>query len=152
MLLCQQDRQPLPLATLKTESCPQISAHDLITMCRLETHNLPRDVGVAEPGSSLLFNRNLLKNKKRVRPKAFVVDIRSTEEFRLGHVPGSVNISCDGSALQPDGSLVQTPATQKLKSVPRGRVVCVVGNKGEAAPIVSGEGGEGCGGEQVGGG
>lgn len=109
-------------------------------MCRLESNYLPRDGGVAESDSSLLFNRSISKSRKKIRPKAVVVDIRCNEEFRSGHVPNSINLPHD-AAIQPNGSLTPTAAAQKLKSVPRGRVVCVVGNKGETAPIVSeGEG------------
>ena len=71
-----------------------------------------------------------------------MVDIRSNEEFRFGHVPHSVNISHD-LAFQPDGSLTPSQAASNLLAVPQGRTVCVVGNKGETGPIVS----EGCGGE-----
>lgn len=88
---------------------------------------------------SLLLHRNTAKTKKKVRPKAFVVDIRPNEEFRLGHVPHSINIPHDAAFL-PDGSLVPSQGASALMAVPHGRIVCVVGNKGEAAPIVSGRG------------
>ena len=82
----------------------------------------------------MLFRRNLTKSKRRT---AIVVDIRTNEEFRAGHVPNSINIPAD-SAFQADGTLVPSPAAQKLANTPRGRVICVVGNKGESAPRVSG--------------
>lgn len=86
-------RQPLPLSTLKSESCPQISAHDVITLCRLETSalhygNKPIRDSPSRGGANPLLTRG----GKRARQKAIVVDIRSQEEFRLGHVPGSINI------------------------------------------------------------
>jgi len=76
----------------------------------------------------------LSKLSKKLR-KAMVIDIRSNEEFRQGHVPYSLNIP-HNSAFLPDGSLSSNTAANSLSSN-RGRVIAVVGNKGESAPIVS---------------
>ena len=132
-----------------------MSAHDLITLCRLEPQNQTYSAPKATTQSSHSDNRgsdnggsvnrdfdgNILlfktpaKSKSAARPKAVVVDIRSYEEFRLGHTPGAISVPHDTTFL-PDGSLV-SQASAKLKNIPRGRVIIVVGGKGEAAPTVS---------------
>ena len=68
--------------------------------------------------------------------KAVVVDIRSQEEFRLGHVPSSISLP-QSQAFQPDGSLSPSKSSITLSGLPKGRVIIVIGSKGEAGPVVS---------------
>ena len=151
------------MPTLRTESCPQISAHDLISLCRLEPQTQlygrvskstqqqgsSSNKGSSNKGSSnkgsntgsivmdgnLLLNRTPTKTGKKSR-RAMVIDIRSNEEFRLGHVQYSISIP-HSSAFLPDGSLNPGTAASTLGANYRSRVIVVVGNKGESAPIVS---------------
>lgn len=130
-----QRRGSLPLATLKAEQCPQISAHDLIMLCRLESQavgyeNLPRT-----NDSDLFRKKGGVRGPKKSRQKAVVVDIRTTEEFRLGHIPNSISIP-ETLAFQADGSLVQTQSTLTLTTLPKGRVIIVVGGKKENVAVV----------------
>ncbi len=147
------------MQVLKSESSPQISAHDLIGLCRLEPQtqlydrvvksdsqhdagkggkdnsgNKSGNAGGVVMDGSLLLNKTPTKSGKKSR-KPLVIDIRPNEEFRLGHVPNSINIP-HGSAFSPDGSLTSNAVATTLANV-RGRVMIVVGNKGESAPIVS---------------
>ena len=115
------------------EACPQVSAHDLIMMCGLESqalgyHNLQK-IGDSDP----FRKKGGVRGAKKSRLKARVVDIRSNEEFCLGHVPNSKNIP-ESVAFQADGSL--NPSLS-LGAVPKGRVVVVVGGKKEKEPVVS---------------
>lgn len=57
------------------------------------------------------------------------------DRFRLGHVPGSLNLPKQ-HAFQPDGSLTPSASSSNLSSVRSSRVVIVVANKGESGPVV----------------
>lgn len=57
------------------------------------------------------------------------------DRFRLGHVPGSLNLPKQ-HAFQPDGSLTPSTSSSNLSSVRSSRVVIVVANKGESGPVV----------------
>ena len=138
----------MPLATLKKEACPQISSYDFIVLCQLESF-IPntlvtwKDKDFAPSDSGSLLLRRVITSasgaRKRARPKGFVVDIRSNEEFRQGHVPNSINIPHD-SAFLADGSLAPCKAAATLSSA-GGKILCIVGNKGDAAAaVVSGWG------------
>lgn len=78
-----QRRGSLPLTTLKTESSLQISAHDLIVLCRLESHAIGYSGSQpsAVPPSGSLLMRGRSKERGRTRQKAVVVDIRPQEEY-----------------------------------------------------------------------
>ena len=136
----------MPLATLKSEACPQISSYDFIVLCQLESF-LPNTLvswkgkdSTPSAHSSLLLQRNLVSGgggKKKSRPKGFVVDIRSNEEFRQGHVPNSISLPHD-VAFAADGSLAPSKAAVALSAV-GGKILCVVGNKGDAAAAIVSE-------------
>lgn len=81
-----QKREPLSLATLKSESCPQISAHDLITLCQLETQALgygSKPTGEDPSLNPLRAHTPPSPSRKKQRQKAVVVDIRPLEEYPL---------------------------------------------------------------------
>ncbi|XP_078532731.1 TBC domain-containing protein kinase-like protein isoform X1 [Lissotriton helveticus] len=101
-------REPIKLSELKAEQSPRISAEDLIDLCELTGP------------------KAILKKSKSSKPKLLVVDIRNSEDFNRGHIPGSINIPY-GSAFNAEGELVQCPSTATLQSF-RGRVIVVVGN------------------------
>ena len=128
-----QRREALPLATLKLEACPQISAHDLIVMCGLESQALGYNNLQKINDSDPFRKKGGVRGAKKSHLKARVVDIRSSEEFRLGHVLTSKNIP-ESAAFQADGSL--NPSLS-LGAVPKGRVIVVVGGKKEKEPVVS---------------
>lgn len=77
-----------------------------------------------------------VRGPKKSRQKAVVVDIRTTEDFRLGHVPNSISIP-EMSAFQPDGSLHPSPAVLTLGTIPKGHVIIVMGGKKENVAVVS---------------
>ena len=131
-----QCRESLPLATLKMEACPQISTHDLIIMGRLESQalgyeNLPK-IDESDP----FRKKGGVRGVKKSRLKAVVVDIRSPEEFRLGHLPHSISLP-ENYAFQADGSLNPSQSALTLGTIPKGRVIVVVGGKKEVEPVVS---------------
>jgi len=68
---------PIPVAELQAELCPRISAADLL---------------------------DLLQRKKQM---LMTVDIRTTEEYSRGTVPGSVHIPWSSGSV-PDMSTLQT--------------------------------------------
>ncbi|XP_069487029.1 TBC domain-containing protein kinase-like protein isoform X1 [Ambystoma mexicanum] len=104
-------REPIKLSELKSELSPRISAEDLIDLCELS-------------GPSHV--KALTKKTKSSKPKLLVVDIRNSEDFNRGHIPGSINIPF-GSAFTAERELVQCPATAMLQSF-KGRVIVVVGH------------------------
>nr|XP_019956730.1 PREDICTED: TBC domain-containing protein kinase-like protein [Paralichthys olivaceus] len=98
-------REPLALCDLKKEVSPRVSAEDLIDLCELS---------LAGP----------TKRTKAGKPKIIAVDIRNVEDFSKGHISGSINIPSN-TAFNPDGELVQCPATGVLQNY-RGRVIVVI--------------------------
>ena len=138
-LLSSVQRRPfLPLPTLKEESCPQISAHDLVTLCRLESHalNYNNHTTFNSTHDNPLLLRGGARGVKRSRQKAIIVDIRQQDEYRQGHVINSINVP-QLQAFQADGSLSPSQSTSALGRIPRGRVIIVMGSKGDAGPVVS---------------
>ena len=78
---------PVPVPELQSELCPRISASDLV---------------------------ELLQMKK---PKILTVDIRSTEEYSRGTVPGSIHIPWPSTSNPDLGSL----------HAHKGRIIVVIG-------------------------
>ena len=89
-----QRKTPLPLDTLRMESSPQISAHDLITVCKLTSHALcyadhappPR----RDPANPLLWRRvkdgpggggGVGGGGGGGRKDTVILDIRNQEEY-----------------------------------------------------------------------
>jgi len=110
---------------MRQESCLRISAADLIKLGRLEPLGF-------HSNSQSNHGDGLLRSGKGKRGKAVVVDIRSPEEFRQGHVTGSLSVSQEFAA---DGSL--SPGQVSLTRVPRGRVLVVLGAQADTGPVVS---------------
>ena len=109
-----------------------------MTLCRLESHTLNYD---NQPTFNPAHNNPLLlrggaRGVKRSRQKAVIVDIRPQEEYRQGHVINSLNVP-QLQAFQPDGSLSHSQSSSTLSRIPRGRVIIVVGSKGDTGPVVS---------------
>ena len=92
----RQLREPLSLDVLRQESCPHISAHDVIALCGLEYHALGYGGGARESGpthslrnpSSPLQRRAEVGRRRgksgkggRKGRKGVLVDIRSQEEY-----------------------------------------------------------------------
>jgi len=108
---------PLDAATLKCETCPRISAEDVI------------DIGG--------FRQQLSRPEDRPlnhRPKILVVDIRSEEEFFRGCVESSVNIPFE-SAFAPDGTFEPSPNVITLEHHKGKSVVAIVGGELLAASL-----------------
>ncbi|XP_022084474.1 TBC domain-containing protein kinase-like protein [Acanthaster planci] len=116
--LSELSREPLSLAELKTEVSPRISAEDLLELCDLKPGSTP--------GS-----RSPTKKNRASRPLILTVDVRSSEDFVRGNIPGSVNIPFN-QAFSPEGDLVLCKAVTLLNNH-KGRVVVVVGNRGKNA-------------------
>ncbi len=130
-----QCRQPLPLDTLRVESCPRISAHDLIILARLEPQTLGYSGNLTSDPirDNPLMARGGARGTKKSRQRAVILDIRPIDEFRAGHVINSLNVPQE-TAFLADGSL--SPSQTQLGRVPRGRVLVVVGSKGNTGPVV----------------
>lgn len=103
-------REPVDLSELKTEVSPRISAEDLIDLCEL---------------TGPIYSKTPPKKTKSGKPKLLVVDIRSSEDFNRGHIPGSINIPFI-SAFSPEGELIQCSAAATLQSF-RGRAIVIAG-------------------------
>ncbi|XP_063775322.1 TBC domain-containing protein kinase-like protein isoform X2 [Pseudophryne corroboree] len=103
-------REPIKLTELKSEVSPRISAEDLIDLCEL---TVPSHAKASS------------KKTKSSKPKLLVVDIRQSEDFNRGHIPGSINMPF-GSAFTTDGELVPGPASATLQSF-KGKVIVSVG-------------------------
>ncbi|XP_033632187.1 TBC domain-containing protein kinase-like protein [Asterias rubens] len=116
--LSELSREPLSLEELKSEVSPRISAEDLLELCDLKPG--------AVPGS-----RSPTKKTKSSRPVIMCVDVRSSEEFVRGNIPGSLNIPFN-QAFSPEGDLVPCKAVTLIFNH-KGRVVVVVGNRGKNA-------------------
>ncbi|XP_033118015.1 TBC domain-containing protein kinase-like protein [Anneissia japonica] len=108
-------REAMTLQELKSEKSPRISAEDLLELCGLR--------GMA--------SRSPTKKTKSGKPMILIVDVRSSEDFARGQIPGSYNIPFD-SAFSPEGDLVQCPAVTALHQH-KGRVIVIVGNRGKNA-------------------
>ncbi|KAM8940080.1 TBC domain-containing protein kinase-like protein [Pelodytes ibericus] len=104
-------REPIKLSELKAEVSPRISAEDLIDLCELTVSSYPKAAS---------------KKSKSSKPKLLVVDIRNSEDFNRGHIPGSMNMPF-GSAFTVEGDLVQCPVSATLQSF-KGKVVVIVGH------------------------
>ena len=61
---------PITIAELKSETCPRISAEDLIELCELRGPS---------PSASPV------KHSKSGKPKIVVIDVRGQEEYPLQH-------------------------------------------------------------------
>ncbi|XP_072171396.1 TBC domain-containing protein kinase-like protein [Diadema setosum] len=110
-------REALSLSELKSEVAPRISAEDLLELCDL--------AGSKNSHSPTKKNRN----SKAVM---LIIDIRSSEDFSRGMIPGSINIPFN-TAFSPEGDLNPCPAVTKLYNH-RNRVITVVGHRGKNAP------------------
>ncbi|XP_066429997.1 TBC domain-containing protein kinase-like protein [Eleutherodactylus coqui] len=104
-------RELIKLSELKSEVSPRISAEDLIDLCELTVPS---------------HAKGPTKKTKSSKPKLLVVDIRNSEDFNRGHIPGSINMPY-GSAFTADGELVPGPASATLQSF-KGKVIVSVGH------------------------
>ncbi|KAM9329778.1 TBC domain-containing protein kinase-like protein isoform 2-T2 [Gastrophryne carolinensis] len=104
-------REPIKLNELKAEVSPRISAEDLIDLCELTVPS---------------HTKTNVKKTKSSKPKLLVVDIRNSEDFNRGHIPGSINMPF-GCAFTTDGELVPGPASATLQSF-KGKVIVSVGH------------------------
>ncbi|KAG8179024.1 hypothetical protein JTE90_011971 [Oedothorax gibbosus] len=94
--------EPLPIAELKSEVCPRISAEDLVELLDLS------------PDS---------KNKTRSQSiKIVVIDIRSNEEYNNGALQRSLNIPY-ATAFTQDGLL-----DASVNFCSKGKIITVIGN------------------------
>nr|XP_002132164.1 TBC domain-containing protein kinase-like protein [Ciona intestinalis] len=96
----------IPLSELKQEVCCRISADDLIQLCELKGSN---------------NSKTPAKATKSGKPRIFIIDIRSSDEFSRGCVPGSFNFP-----LAPNKSI---PQLVQMISKQSPKVVVVIGNK-----------------------
>ncbi|ELU03407.1 hypothetical protein CAPTEDRAFT_220004 [Capitella teleta] len=107
---------PVPLEDLRAQKCPFISAEDLIQLGELM-------------GSSL--TKSPTKKSASGKPLIIILDIRPTEDYLRGCVPGSINIPFD-TAFNSDGDFLPSPAVTKL-NVHKTQVKVVVGSRDRSA-------------------
>ncbi|CAG0915447.1 unnamed protein product [Notodromas monacha] len=107
----------LPLASLKSEKCPRISAKDLLDL--LNWHMGSPETPTS-PGES---------PKTKVLP----VDVRPKEEFQKGCVPGSVNIPLQ--VVLDFEQNVTTSTEFDVLFAARGKIIVVVGNRGNSGAV-----------------
>ncbi|XP_071848772.1 TBC domain-containing protein kinase-like protein [Apostichopus japonicus] len=110
-------REPLSLEELQAERCPRISAEDLLELCGL---------------TGIENSRSPTRKSKSSKPIILILDIRNSEDFSRGHIPSSINMPFN-QAFAPEGDLVPCHGVTQLNSH-KGRVVVVVGNRGNNAP------------------
>ncbi|XP_014670716.1 PREDICTED: LOW QUALITY PROTEIN: TBC domain-containing protein kinase-like protein [Priapulus caudatus] len=124
-------KDALPLADSEGERCAPVSARDLFEpWCGSRPPRPPP----ADPPPA----RSTIQHP--ARPGALpvlVIDVRLSEDYLRGTVPGAVNIPF-ASAFSPDGGLVSSSAVSQLYAH-RGRLVVVVGNRGNHAAQFAGE-------------
>jgi len=80
-----QLREPLPLSALRQESCPHISAHDLITLCRLEYQALGYGGGARSDDSTHLVNplmRRVKEGRKGRGGKGLEKEVARTSQLQ----------------------------------------------------------------------
>lgn len=95
---------PFPLADLKAERCPRISANDIVELNDLRA-----------PTASLKV------------PKVLLIDIRPVDEYMKAALPSSINISYD-KAFDNQGRLIDNRFQQSLDQH-RSLFKVVIGNK-----------------------
>ncbi len=99
-----------------------------ITLQQQKTEKVPRLSG--EELLELLGPRSHLSADKM---RVLVVDVRTPEEFRVGALSGSVNLSPTAVSAAAEsggnGRMQLDPAGEKVLSQRKGKIVCVVGSK-----------------------
>jgi len=113
----KHEKEFIPLAQLKSEVCPRISAQDLLSICEIN--------GEGGTGTSPKRKRGL------------VVDVRPTDEFACGQIPESINIPYNQAFLE-EGGLAPSAAANTLNSF-KGRVIIVVGSRANYPAKVAAE-------------
>lgn len=113
----KHEKEFIPLAQLKSEVCPRISAQDLLSICEIN--------GEVGTGTSPKRKRGL------------VVDVRPTDEFACGQIPESINIPYNQAFLE-EGGLAPSAAANTLNSF-KGRVIIVVGSRANYPAKVAAE-------------
>ena len=73
----EQKKKPLPLKKLKTESCAQVSCHDVITLCGLEQYMISYD------SNNDKGDKANKKGEQKKQYKVLLIDIRPWEEYPL---------------------------------------------------------------------
>lgn len=125
----------IPYKTLRDQCSPQISAHDLIVLCKLERSSFCYANKAPPPkndiNNPLLWRK--LHDKEEKKHEAIVVDIRSEEEYRTGHVPHSINLP-HTDAFSSNGSLVDNPVVTSLKEQHYGKIIIIVANTNDPGP------------------
>ncbi|XP_078456892.1 TBC domain-containing protein kinase-like protein isoform X2 [Lampetra planeri] len=130
-------REPLRLSELKEETCPRISAEDLIELCELRGPSASRSPATQMTPVPSGPARSPGRKLRASKPKLLAVDVRTAEEFSRGHVTGSVNIP-QASAFSPEGTLVPCSSSSTLHAH-RGRVIVVIGHTASAAAEFAGK-------------
>jgi TBC domain-containing protein kinase-like protein len=81
----EADKVPLPLEKLQNECSPQISAHDMITLCKLKTNTFCyKDLApppTRDPDNLLLWRQ--MDESNQFNKNVLIVDIRSREEYPM---------------------------------------------------------------------
>jgi len=131
------EKEFLTLAQLRSEICVRISPRDLVRITQLihqadQYPLLSRDQTNKHVGNNSKESKKKHKNDKNkiTDPtyKILVIDLRSTDDFAVGHLPSSISIPFK-QAVSETFELIQSPLTQIIDTH-KGRMVMIVGNKG----------------------
>ena len=133
------EKEFIPLAQLKAETCLRISSRDLVRISSL----------VHQQGCLPIFSKEKFDPKKKVKPanssdspehnqkkKVLVVDLRTEEDFSSGHLPNSVNVPFK-TAISDNNQWILSPATVVVEAN-KGCMILILGPKGPQ-PIIFGQ-------------
>ena len=131
------EKEFLSLAQLKSETCVRISPRDLVRISQLirQTDSYPmlsRDHVTHKLEAKDSAKKKKLKNERMKlvdhQNKILVIDLRSEEEYEIGHLPYSVNIPF-AQAISENNEWISSPLTLVVEAH-RGRMIMIIGAKG----------------------
>ncbi|XP_011410154.1 PREDICTED: TBC domain-containing protein kinase-like protein [Amphimedon queenslandica] len=127
---------PLSIESLRLECSPQLSAHDLISLCKLESRAIGYERVSKTPPNSKDPNDPLLwrdLGTKGRNGEVIVIDIRTQEEFESGHMMSSYNLPHYEGTFLPNGDLTGSPETACLREREWDFIVILAGKGDQAA-------------------
>ena len=116
------DIDSLTLAQQKREKVPRISGRELLELLGIKTaSSAPSSRNRKSSGSAAL------RRSRSRKTLAFVLDVRSQDDFKVGSIPGSISAQAS-SLFDGEGNLIDENVIQAMANR-GGKVVCVVGSQ-----------------------